>query len=503
MRILEATPKHGAKMKADSLIIPLLLGLLAGCAVGPDYQRPSALKSQPMPDSFAGAGTNAPSASASPTNGPAWKPAAPAADRPRGPWWEAFGDQELNRLEALAAADNQSLTAELARLDQARALVKIARSSFFPQLNASPSATRQRTSANAPVNGQSAGQAYWFDTFTLPADLSWELDLWGRIRRQTESAKALFAATGDDLESLRLSVQAEVASDYAILRALEAERALLVDTIKAYQRSLELTQNRRKGGIASDLDVFQAQTQLRSAEAQVPAVDLQHEDIVHALAVLCGQPASRFQVAPAQSRTETVPSVPPGLPSELLERRPDIAAAERRMAAANADIGVATSAFYPDVVLNGLAGFQSVSASSLLDWPSRFWSIGPSLDLPLFTGGRNRAQLTVARRAYDEAVANYRQTVLTAIQEVEDQLSAQRLLAAQLDAQRAALESARHTLDIANNRYQAGLVTYLEVAIAQAAALNQESAVVQLQGQDRVALIGLIKALGGKWEGAG
>jgi multidrug efflux system outer membrane protein len=490
-------------MKSGSLIVSVLGGLLAGCAVGPNYQRPSALKSQPLPEAFSGVGTNATASPASPTNLAGWKPAAPAAGQPRGPWWEAFGDKELNRLEGLAAADNQSLTAELARFEQGRALVKVARSSFFPQISASPSVSRQRTSVNAPVSGLPAGQAYRFDTFTLPADLSWELDVWGRIRRQAEGSQARFAASADDLESLRLSVQAEIASDYAMLRALEAERLLLVDTIQAYRRSLELTQNRRKGGIASDLDVSEAQTQLRSAEAQVPAIDLQHDDLLHALAVLCGQPASRFQVATSASSVGTVPSVPPGLPSELLERRPDIAAAERRMAAANADIGVATSAFYPDVVINGLAGLQSVNASTLLDWPSRFWAIGPSLELPLFTGGRNRAQLTVARRAYDEAVANYRQTVLTAFQEVEDQLSAQRLLAAQLDAQKAALESARHTLEIANNRYQAGLVTYLEVATAQTAALIQERAVVQLQGQDRVALISVIKALGGKWEKAG
>jgi multidrug efflux system outer membrane protein len=490
-------------MKSDILIVTCTAGLLAGCAVGPDYKRPSALKSQPMPDSYAGFESNAPPSSASTTNTPAWKPAAPAADQPRGSWWEVFEDKELNRLERLAAADNQSLAAGLARLEQSRALVKVAQSSFFPQLSANPSATRQRTSVNAPQNGGPAGEAYWYNTFTLPADLSWELDLWGRIRRQTESAKARFVASADDLESLRLSVQAEIASDYAVLRALEAERKLLVDTIEAYRHSLELTQNRRRGGIASDLDVSQAQTQLRGAQAQVPAVDLQYEDFVHALAMLCGQPASRFQVAPAASRPETVPSVPPGLPSELLQRRPDIAAVERRMAAANADIGVATSAFYPDVVINGLAGMQSVNAGTLLDWPSRFWSIGPSLDLPLFTGGRNRAQLTVARQAYDEAVANYRQTVVTAFQEVEDQLSAQRLLAAQLDAEKAALESARHTLEIANNRYKAGLVTYLEVAISQTAALMQEQAVVQLQGQDRVAVVNLIKALGGKWQEAG
>jgi multidrug efflux system outer membrane protein len=277
----------------------------------------------------------------------------------------------------------------------------------------------------------------------------------------------------------------------------------LDETTVAYRRSLELTQNRRKSGIATDLDVSQAETQLASAEAQIPAVQLLRAQALHALATLCGQPAMSFTVNVPTNVPLAAPGIPLGIPSELLERRPDIAAAERRVAAANAGIGVATAAFYPVVMINGAAGYQSIDTSTLFDWPSRVWSIGPSLTLPLFTGGRNRAQLTVARRAYDEVVANYRQTVLTAFQEVEDQLSAQRLLTAQLDAQKAALESARHTLEIANNRYQAGLVTYLEVATAQTAALIQERAVVQLQGQDRVALIGVIKALGGKWEKAG
>jgi multidrug efflux system outer membrane protein len=285
---------------------------------------------------------------------------------------------------------------------------------------------------------------------------------------------------------------------------LEAERRILVNTIETYRRSLELTQNRRRGGIVTDLDVSEAETQLRSAEAQLPAIDLQHDNLAHALATLCGQAATGFEVdSPAKAGTpnEEFPSVPGGLPSELLERRPDVAAAERRMAAANAEIGVATSAFYPRVVFNGLAGFQSVNAGAFFDWPSRLWAIGPSLELPLFTGGRNRAQLTLTRKVYDEAVANYRQSVLTAFQEVEDQLAAQHLLATELQADSAALASARRTLEIANNRYKAGLVTYLEVAIAQSAALVQERTVVELEGERRMAVIRLIKALGGTWTG--
>jgi len=518
------------RLPTNATFLALICGVaLAGCAVGPDYKRPEPFKSQPIPTVFSGA-TNESSASemnavagrgdsTAPTTESnktvaIWKTARPAGDRPRGSWWESFHDDELNRLEDLASNDNENLTAAVARFDQARALVKVARSSFYPQLSVNASAVRRRTSVNAPQSGVAAGQAYTFNTFTVPAEVTWELDLWGRARRQAEGARARFNASGDDLESVELVMQAEVASDYFAVRALESERRILVDTIETYRRSLELTQNRRKGGIVTDLDVSQAETQLRSAEAQLPAIDLQRDNLVHALATLCGQAATGFHVVentnsdPVKAGTplksisyvENFPTVPAGLPSELLERRPDVAAAERRMAAANADIGVATSAFYPRVVFNGLAGFQSVNAGAIFDWPSRVWAVGPSLELPLFTGGRNRAQLEIARRTYDETVANYRQSVLTAFQEVQDQSAAQHLLATQFEAQSAALASARHTLEIANNRYKAGLVTYLEVATAQSASLAQERAVVQLEGDRKVALVGLIKALGGTWQ---
>jgi multidrug efflux system outer membrane protein len=307
-------------------------------------------------------------------------------------------------------------------------------------------------------------------------------------------------ASADDLESARLALQSEVAADYFSLRELDEENRVVADTIETFRRSLELTQNRRKGGIVSDLDVSQAETQLRSTEAELPAIELDRARVLHALATLCGQSAIRFQIA-AGPLTNAIPEVPPGVPSELLERRPDIAAAERRMAAANAQVGVAVSAFYPQVFISGLAGFQSIGADTLFDWPSRVWSIGPSVSLPIFTGGRNRSQLAQARAFFDETLANYRQTVLNAFQEVEDQLAAQHLLATQLEAQHSALIAARHTLDIANNRYKAGVVTYLEVATAQNTALVNERLFVQLEGQRLNAEVGLIKAVGGGWEG--
>jgi len=477
-------------MKA--LLAPFfLLGLLAGCAIGPDYHLPAAIGTNRMPAAFAGA--------AALTNMGNWKPAEPSAHLPRGVWWEIFGDSELNRLETAATEANQDLAVAFSRFEQARALVNVARADLFPQASATPSLTRQRTSVNMVDRGQASGVSHTYNTFTVPLDASWELDLWGRVRRQVEAARALLSAASDDLEAAKLAVQTEVATDYFVLRAMDAEYVLLQQTAEAYRRSLELTRNRRQGGIASDLDVAQAETQLTTTEAQLPAVDLQRAKLRHALGTLCGQVASGFEPAPAQGALTSSPAIPISLPSELLERRPDIAAAERRMAAANAEVGVAQTAFYPRLLFQGAAGFQSIDASTLFDWPSRFWAVGPSLELPLFTGGRNRAQLAAARSAYNSAVGSYRKTVLVAFQEIEDQLAAQRLLAAELDAENAALASARRTLEIANNRYKTGLVTYLEVATAQSAALAHERTVVELGDQRLSASVALIKALGGGW----
>jgi NodT family efflux transporter outer membrane factor (OMF) lipoprotein len=437
-----------------------------------------------------------------------WKPAAPAADRLRGPWWRIFDDPELDRLETRCGVENQEIAAAIARFDQARASVNVARANLFPQVELDPSYTRQRTSFYTPENGAPEGVSPTFNTFTAQLQAGWEADVWGRVRRQVESARAQLAAGADDLGAVKLVVQAELAVDYFTLRALEAETGVLERSIEAYRRSLELTVNRRRGGIASDLDVSQAQTQLRTAQAALPEVRLQRLKLLHAIAALCGLPATGFTLSapnapaagsPGGGAAAQPPTVPPALPSELLERRPDIAAAEQRMAGANARVGVAQGAFYPHLLLNGLGGFQSLSASTWFEGPSGFWSVGPTVQFPLFTGGRIRAQLALSQAAYREALAAYRQSVLSAFQEVEDQLAAQRLLEAQWQAQTAALESAQRTLDIANNRYKSGLVTYLEVATAQTAALALERTVVQTRGDQLVAVVGLIKALGGGW----
>lgn len=473
---------HHIKAAASGIAVALLL---AGCAVGPDHQRPLAFGTNAMPAAFAG--TIA-------TNLGEWKLSTPSAHLPRGAWWGLFNDTELDRLETLASAHNQELALSLAHFEQARALVTVARADYFPQLSTAPGLNRQRTSAN-----MTSGWSSTFNTFSVPLDASWEPDLWGRVRRGVEGARARLAALADDLESAKLAIQAEVAIDYFTLRSLDTQAALLRQTIEAYQRSLGLTQNRRKSGIATELDVSQAETQLKSTEAELPAVELQRANVLHALATLCGQPATLFEVKPTATAFAACPSIPVAVPSELLERRPDIAAAERRVAAANADIGVAKSAFYPRVLLNGLAGFQSIDAGALFNWPSRVWSVGPSVQLPLFTGGRNRAQLASARANCDATVASYRQTVLYAFQEVEDQLAAQRLLAREFDAENAALKSARRTLEISMTRYKGGVITYLEVAIAQNTALAHEETVVRLAAQRLAASVSLVKALGAGW----
>ena len=474
----------------------LFVASLAGCAVGPDYHRPAALPAQPLPETFT---TDGPVS----TNSLVWKIAEPSDRKACGDWWRPFADAELDRLELLAVTNNQTLAAAADQFEQSRQLAAEARANFFPQISAGGSPNgeliRQRTSFNAPSLGHAANESSTYNTFTAPIYLGWEVDLWGRVRRQSEAARARYVAAADDLESARLAITAEVADDYFTLRALDNQHTLVVNTIDTYRRSLALTQNRRRGGIVSDLDVAQAATQLHDAEVQLPVIELNRAQLLHALAALCGRSPVDFAVATNGGALATVPEVPASLPGELLEHRPDIAAAERRMAAANADVGVAKTAFFPAVRFNGVAGYQSVDFNSWFNWPSRLWAVGPSIQLPLFTGGFNRAQLAAARAAYNETVAGYRQTVLNAFTEVEDALAAQRLLAEEWTAGNEAAIAARRALEIANNRYNAGLVTYLDVATAQTTALNNENTVVQLEGSRLVTAVNLVKALGGGW----
>ena len=460
------------------------LALVAGCAVGPDYKRPEATT---IPAAYAGA-----------TNG--WKLAEPQGQLPKGQWWEIFGDTELNELENQAATANQQLKIALARFDEARAQMDATRAGYFPDLSVSASYTRQRGSVNAPsrATGTAFGSSSTYNDFSVPLSLGYELDLWGRVRRSVESARAQAKASADDLQAVKLAIQAEVAADFFKLRALDSQSDVLRSSIQVFSKSLELTRNRRAGGVVSDLDVAQAETLLKTTQAQLPAVALQRSQFEHAIAVLVGQNASTFRI-PERTLSSGAPILPPDLPSELLERRPDISAAERRMAAANANIGVAKAAFFPTVRLNGLAGFESIDAGTLFNWPSRLWAVGPSITLPLFEGGRLRANLRFTQAAYEEMVANYRQTVLAAFADVEDNLAAQTLLAGQYETESEALTAARKQLEVANNRYRDGLTTYLDVATAENTVLNIESTTVQLRGQQLMAAVTLVKALGGGW----
>ena len=467
-------------------VLIAIVTVMSGCTVGSTYQRPEATT---IPEAYTGVSDE-------------WKVAVPQAHLPKGDWWEIFGDPELSRLENEAAEANQDLKAAYARFNQARAVADVARSGLFPYLRGSFQAVEQHDSENRPVGGK-PGKTY--DTFTAPFDFSYEFDLWGRVRRSIESATAQVEGVADDVESVRLAVQAEVAADYFTIRALDADRALLLSSIEVYRRSLALVRNRRAGGMVSDLDVAQAETVLGNTEAQLPDNALQRAKFEHALAVLTGKNASLFHLA--ERPLELGPLVVPAeLPSSLLERRPDIAAAERRMAAANANIGVATAAFFPTIKFGGQAGFwggdlnANRDMSNLFEWPSRFWAVGPSLTFPLFEGGRLGANLRQTKAAYEETVARYRQTVLTAFAEVENNLAAEHLLASQYEQVMGALKAARKQLEIANTRYGAGLVTYLEVATAQNTTLGIERSSMRLRGQQLAAAVALIKSLGGGWQ---
>jgi outer membrane protein, multidrug efflux system len=475
------------------LTIVLTAAVLTGCKVGPDYKRPEATS---IPAAYTGA-TNV--VATDTTN--IWKVAQPQAEFAKGNWWEVFGDSELNELERQALAANQELKVAVARLSEAQAQMNVTRAGLFPNISASGSFVRQRTSPNAPstATGKPFGTSATFNDFYVPLTASYEVDLWGRVRRSVESARAQVEASADDLESVKLMIQGEVAVDYFTLRALDAQKAVLTSSVDVFTKSLQLTRNLRAGGAVSDLDVAQAQTVLKTTQAQLPSVVLQRTKFEHAIALLVGEPASNFHI-PEHPLSSEPPLIPSEVPSALLERRPDIAAAERRMASANASIGVAKAAFYPVVQLNGLVGFESISAGTLFNWSSRLWAVGPSITFPIFEGGRLRAGLQFAKATYDEMVATYRQTVLSAFSDVEDSLAAQTLLANQYAAESDALAAARKQLEIVNNQYRDGLITYLEVATAENTELNVEFAATQLRGEQLVAAVTLVKALGGGWE---
>jgi NodT family efflux transporter outer membrane factor (OMF) lipoprotein len=432
-----------------------------------------------------------------------WKVAQPKDHLVRGAWWEIFNDPQLNSLEEQANISNQSLKVAEAQFRQARALVQVARAAYFPTVTVGASFTRSRISENAPGVGGTTGTTRASPKATsdylLLADASWEPDLWGRVRRTVEASKASAQATAADLESTRLLVQAELAQDYFLLCVLDGQKQLLDETVIAFQKSLELTKNRYAAGVASKGDVLLAETQLKITQAQAIDIGVSRAQLEHAIASLIGKPASLFSI-PVEPLLTVPPTVPVGVPSELLERRPDIAGSERRVAAANAQIGVAVAAYYPTVTLIASGGFQGSSLSKWLAWPSRLWSVGPGISETVFDGGLRRAQTTAARAAYDGTVASYRQTVLTGFQEVEDNLAALRILEEEAEVQEEAVSAARQALAIAINQYKAGTVNYLTVIVAQAAELNIKTNALGILGRRMTASVLLVKALGGGWD---
>src|SRR3984893_9002458 len=456
---------------------------LFGCSVGPNYVRPTAESPSAYKEAIP------------------WKPAEPRDQEARGNWWEVFKDPKLDALVAPVEVSNQTIKVAEARVREARALTQAARAALFPLVSASASATRSGSgSGTARINsdGSIVQSGSVRNNYNVSLDASWEVDLWGRVRRTIEASEATAQASVADLEAAKLLAQAQLAEDYFLLRVQDAQIRLLNDTVEAYQRSLQLTRNQYAVGVAARADVAQAETQLKSTQAQAIDAGIQRAQLEYAIAVLLGKAPADFAVTAEVVPTE-FPPIPPGLPSELLERRPDIAAAERRAAAANAQIGVAEAAFFPLLTLSATGGFQSSMLSQLFTLPSRFWSLGSALAQPLFDAGLRPPQTAPAIATYDENVANYRQTVLTGFQEVEDNLAALRILEQEAAVQDEAVKSARGSLAITLNQYRAGTANYLAVVIVQATALANERAALTILGRRLSASVALIQALGGGW----
>jgi len=459
--------------------------LLCGCTVGPRYKRPAAQ----VPDTWKGEGP--------------WETAAPKDSIPKGTWWQLYHDAELDRLEQELLRANQSLTAARDRLLQARSLARVASAAYFPSLNANPSGERQRFSGNRNLEGALAANVKpdTENTFIVPFSISYEADLFGSVRRGLEAANASLQGSAADLENTRLVLTAELAADYFNLRELDREADVVRESVEIQQKGLDLVNRQHEGGIASGLAVAQQKALLDATAAQLQLVLQQRAQNEHAIAVLIGKPASNFSLDKAPFDA-TPPAIPTGVPSEILERRPDVATSERQMAYQNAEVGLAKTAFYPHITLDGSGGWQSRDIATLVNAPSAVWALGGNILQPIFNGGQNRANLAAAQAAYDQSVANYRESVLEAFQQVEDGLSGLMLLDQAEKTQQVAVDDSRKALEIANNRYVGGVTTYLDVITAQSTLLTNERLATQLRGQQMVTSVFLIKALGGGWDAA-
>jgi NodT family efflux transporter outer membrane factor (OMF) lipoprotein len=467
---------------------------LAGCTVGPDYVRPGV--SVPANYKSVDAGVQAASSKD-------WKPAQPADAKARAPWWEIYGDPQLNALEERVVSANQTVAAASARFRGARAAVAQSRAAYFPTVTANAAFNQSRASENV-LYKSSAGVT--LPDYMINAQISWEPDLWGRISRAVEGGRAEAEASSADLHSAILSMQAELAGNYFELRGTVEEERLLTETLQAYQKALTLTKDRFAGGVAAESDVAQAEEQLKATQAQLIDLDTTKSRLVNAIAILVGEPPSTFTLDVAPLNAGNVPNpaaaldaLPLGIPSALLERRPDIAAAERRVAEANARVGVATAAFFPNLLLAATGGLEATNFSSWLMAPSRFWSLGPQLAFTVLDFGGRAAARDSARAAYDESVADYRLTVLTAFGQVEDNLNALQVLRRELAAQREAVDAAQRALNKVGNRYENGAITYLSVVVTQAIVLSDQRAAVNIERRRMAASVALVKALGGGW----
>jgi NodT family efflux transporter outer membrane factor (OMF) lipoprotein len=451
---------------------------LVGCAVGPKYKTPST----PTPPAYKEMGN--------------WKTAQPSDQNLGGNWWEIFKDPQLNVLEQQINVSNQNLKAAAAQYQQARAVLRYNRADYYPTLTAAPSATREKFSGNRAL---SFNRGATFNDFIFPVNLSYQTNAWGRVSRNVESSRELAQASAADLAVVNLSMHADLAVDYFAARTLDAQERLLKNTVAQYEQAFQLNEDRYKGGLASEVEVEQARTILETTRAQLIDVGVARAQYEHALAVLVGKPPADFSLPPL-ALTTPPPPIPVGVPSELLERRPDIAAAERRVASANAQVGLAKTAYYPLINIFGQGGFESGVITTLFQGPSSLWSIGPSAVFTLFDVGRRRATNDQARAFYDSSVASYRETVLTAFQQVEDNLAALRILEHEAGVQAVAVQSAQRSLELSNVRYVGGVTSYLEVITAQNAALSDEITAVNILGRRMASAVVLVEAMGGGWD---
>ncbi len=464
-----------------ALALPIFAGSV-GCVVGPNYQRPQT----PVPPAFK---------EPSPAG---WKEAQPRDEIAKGDWWVVFGDPVLNDLEKQAASANLSVKAAVESVNQARAVARVAQAQLYPAVNAGPALSRTHTGADRPSQPGSPTSSYSYNTFTLPVEVSYEVNIVGRVRRSVEAARADYQVSVAAYQTVLLTLKSDLAQDYFNLRYLDADRAVLAQNLKEERDFLDLTQRRFEGGLANGLEVAAAEAQLDSTQALYVGDERQRDELEHAIATLVGKPASQFSLPP--NPLNLVPPVlPPGLPSDLLERRPDVAEAERQMGAASARIGVARAAFFPDLSLTGSAGFASAGLTNLLTGPSTAWFIGSFLATPIFQGGRIKANYEVAQSAYRESVDNYRQQVLVAFQQVEDGLSDLRVLEDQARAQALAIDASQRTVDISTARYTEGLAEYLEVLTAENNLLQNRRTAAQILGLRLIGSVQLISALGGGW----